>query len=163
MIETERLNIVPLATSQLRLWAEDIPALEDDLNCSYHAEPMEGAFLEIVRNQREIASNDEANFLFHTFWFLIRREDRTVVGSACFKGLPNDNNEVEIGYGLGAEFEHNGYMTEAIRVLCDWALAQEAVVHVIAETDIESPQSESVLTRCGFERHRQGETLWWRL
>ena len=33
------------------------------------------------------------------------KTDRIVVGSADFKGLPNAQGEVEIGYGLGKEFE----------------------------------------------------------
>ena len=48
--------------------------------------------------------------MWHSFFFIIRREDRVVVGSADFKDVPNKDGEVEIGYGLGKEYEHNGYM-----------------------------------------------------
>jgi len=163
IIETDRLYLFPLTARQLRLWVEDIPSLEMELDCRYCAEPMEGMFLDIVKGQIEITENDEANYLYHTFWFLIRKADRAVIGSADFKDVPNEDNEVEIGYGLGKAFEHNGYMTEAVQAMCDWALAQDKVSHVIAETDIDSSQSQSILKCCGFTQYKQNETMWWRL
>ena len=163
MLETERLYLVPLTASQLKLWIEDISSLEKELNCCYRAEPMEGIFLDIVKEQFVKTEEDEINYLFHSFWFLIRKTDRIVVGSADFKGLPSENNEVEIGYGLGKEYEHNGYMTEAVQAMCRWALGQENINHVIAETEIDGLQSQRILERCGFVPYKREETIWWRL
>ena len=161
--ETERLCLIPLTAKQLQLWVEDITTLEKELNCNYQAEPMEDLFLEIVKGQVKKTIDDEANYLYHTFWLLVRKTDRIVVGSADFKDVPNENGEVEIGYGLGKEFEHNGYMTEAVKTMCKWALEQNGVSHVIAETDIDSPASQNILKRCGFSLYKQADTCWWRL
>ena len=117
ILKTERLEVVPLLPNQLKLWVENIPKLEKDLNCSYQAEPMEGLFLEIVKGQLEKTEKYSSDYLWHSFWFLVRKSDRVVVGSADFKDIPNTDKEVEIGYGLGKEFEHNGYMTEAVQAL----------------------------------------------
>lgn len=163
MIETERLELYPLTPHQLKLWIEDIPALEKELNCSYEAEPMEGFLLEIVKGQLKITENDSVNYVWHSFWFLIRKTDRVVVGSADFKDIPNANKEVEIGYGLGKEFEHNGYMTEAVQAMCEWAMHQKNVSHVIAETDLDGFASQRVLKRCGFTESKRDKTVWWRL
>ncbi|MDF2571112.1 MAG: putative acetyltransferase [Sporomusa sp.] len=163
LIETDRLYLLPLTVHQFRLWIEDISVLEKDLNCSYRAEPLEGAFLDILKGQLEIAIKDELNYLYHSFWFIIRKTDRVVVGSADFKDVPNENNEAEIGYGLGKEYEHNGYMTEAVKAMCDWALTRETISHIIAETDIDSLKSHNILKRCGFLCYKQNDTLWWRL
>ena len=54
MLETERLELVPLRAELLRMWTEDIPGLEKRLGCSYKAEPMEGMFLHIVEEQLKI-------------------------------------------------------------------------------------------------------------
>lgn len=89
-IETDRLYLTPLTAQQLKLWVGDILSLEKELNCHYCAEPMEGIFLDIVKGQLEITAKDAANYLYHTFWFLIRKTDRVVVGSADFKNVPND-------------------------------------------------------------------------
>jgi len=163
MLQTERLELVALTPDQLKLWIENLPALEKELNCSYRAEPMEGFFLEIVRGQYEITRNDCDRYMWHSFFFIIRREDRVVVGSADFKDVPNKDGEVEIGYGLGKEYEHNGYMTEAAKAMCAWASEQTGVSTVLAETDLDGFSSHRVLERCGFKRDHEAETLWWRI
>lgn len=162
-IETKRLELVPLTPHQLQLWIEDIPALDQELNYSYQAEPMEGFFLDIVKGQLAITQNNPEQFLWHSFWFILRKTDRVVVGSADFKDIPDANQEVEIGYGLGKEFEHNGYMTEAVQTMCAWALEQETVSHIIAETDLDGYASQRILQRCGFVEDKRGDTIWWRL
>lgn len=163
MLYTERLELLPLNAGQLKLLVEDIAALEVELNCHYVAEPMEGIFLEIVKGQLAITQKDPTNFMWHSFWLLIRRSDRIVVGSADFKDIPNKYHEVEIGYGLGKSFEHNGYMTEAVKGMCIWAFTQEGVESVIAETDIDNLASQKILQRCGFIKYSQSESCWWRL
>ncbi|EDU38649.1 N-acetyltransferase [Clostridium sporogenes] len=163
LIQTERLELISLNLNQLKLWIEDISQLEKELDCSYKAESMEGFFLEVVKGQYEITQKDPNNYLWHSFFFLVRKDDRVVVGSADFKDIPNENGEVEIGYGLGKEFEHNGYMTEAVKAMCGWALKQNGVTSVIAETDLEGLASQKILKACGFKKDKEGETLWWRL
>ena len=163
IIKAERLELVPLLPYQLRLWVEDIAGLEKELNCSYQAEPMEGFFVEIVKGQLEKTEQQPSEYLWHSFWLLIRQSDRLVVGSADFKDRPDAAGEVEIGYGLGKDFERHGYMTEAVQAMCRWALAQENVSHIIAETDIDGIASQRILQRCGFVEIKRGTTIWWRL
>lgn len=163
MIETERLELYPLDARQLGLWVEDISKLEKELDCSYRAEPMEGVFLDIVKGQLKITESDPDHYMWHSFWFIVRKEDRTVVGSADFKNVPNTDREVEIGYGLGKEFEHHGYMTETVQAMCQWALRQEEVSHIIAETEMDGLASQRILQRCGFVEEKRDKTVWWRL
>ena len=163
MIQTERLELIPLTAQQLKLLVEDMPALEQELNCHYQAEPMEGFFLEIVKGQLAITEQDPENYLWHSFCLILRRHDRIVVGSADFKDVPNEAGEVEIGYGLGKPFEHSGFMTETVNAMCTWAMQQSGVSHVIAETDLDGLASQRILLRCGFHEYLRGDTVWWRL
>ncbi len=163
IFETDRLYLKPLTAHELRLWTENLPALELKLDISYRAEPVMGHFLDIVKGQLAYVEQDASNFLYYTFWFLIRKADRVVVGSADFKGGPDQNGEVELGYGLGREYEHNGYMTEAVQAMCRWALKQASVSRVIAETEAENLPSQRILERCGFRRFKQEGTIWWKL
>jgi RimJ/RimL family protein N-acetyltransferase len=162
-IETDRLFIKLLTLSQLRLWINEISTLEKELNCKYDAEPMEGVFLDIVKNQIKTIENDPKNCLYYSFWFIIRKIDRMVIGSMDFKNIPNEIKEVEIGYGLGKKYEHNGYMTEAVKSFCEWAISQENIKHIIAETEIENIPSQNILKRCGFAKYKQENTLWGKL
>lgn len=162
-LQTQRLLLLPLSASQLALLAEDIPALEKELAISYEAEPIEGIFLQIIKGQVAKVAQNEAEYLYHTFWLLVREQDRVVVGSADFKTPPNQLGEVEIGYGLGKNFEGNGYMTEAVKAICDWVLTQEGISHVVAETEPDNMPSQNVLIRCGFAQTKQEKNLWWKL
>ena len=162
-IQTERLELIPLTPQQLRLWIEDITRLELELNGIYQAEPMEGFFLNIVKGQLKITEMDPENYLWNTFWLMIRKTDRVVVGSADFKYLPDEREYTEIGYGLGKQFEHNGYMTEAVDAMCQWALEQDGVSHIIAETESDNLASQRILERCGFKQYKKADTIWWKL
>lgn len=163
IIETDRLDLIPLTVGQYHHWINNISILEKELSCSYQAEPLEGIFLNILKKQFVVAENDPEHYLFHTFWFLIRKTDRIVVGSADFKDLPNKQGEIEIGYGLGKKFEHKGYMTEATKAMCKWALTQGNASYVVAETEVENLASQNVLKRCGFKLYKQDDTCWWKL
>lgn len=163
MLETERLELVPLPAYELSLLIDDLPLLEQELNCSYQAEPICGSFRNILQGQRFFVENDPADFFWNSFWLIIRLSDRVVIGSADFKHFPDEKGETEIGYGLGKAFEHNGYMTETIQSMCSWALNQSELHAVIAETERDNLASQHVLQRCGFSEYKSGNTLWWRL
>ena len=161
ILQTERLELILLKPHQIKLWFKDISSLEKELNCSYKGEPMEGVFLDIVKKQYEAARKDPGHYIWHSFFLLVRKDDRIAVGSADFKDIANENGEVEIGYGLGQEFEHNGYMTETVKAMCEWALKQNGISSVIAETYLDNLTSQRILERCGFITYKVGDSLWW--
>jgi ribosomal-protein-alanine N-acetyltransferase len=163
MIETNRLELIPLTPNVLKLCVENIAGLEKEMNCSYQGEPLEGYLLAIVKSQLDLVQRDPDNYLWNSVWLLIRNTDRVVIGSAAFKNTPDEDMEVEIGYGLGKAFEHNGYMTEAVKAMCDWALKQGTIAHVIAETYLNGFASQRILKRCGFKEVRREKTIRWRL
>ena len=87
-------------------------------------------------------------------WFapwLMELKDRpgVVVGDFGFKGISPDGM-VEVGYGLREGFCGNGYMTEAVKVVSQWALSQPRVSRVEAETEADNSSSQKVLAACGF-------------
>ena len=162
-LETERLFLKLLTLPQLKLWVNNISILEVELNCKCNKESIDGFFLNIINNQIKIIENDLENYVYHSFWFIIRKEDKRVLGSIDYKNIPNEKKEVEIGYGLEKQFEHNGYMTEAVAAFCKMAFMDEKIETIIAETEIENITSYKVLERCGFKKYKEERTHWWRL
>lgn len=162
-IETERLTIIALTPEQLEKLVNSISQLENDLKCSYRAEKIEGIFREILLSQVKKSKEDRENYLWHSFWLIIRKMDNIVVGTIDFKNIPNEKMEVEIGYGLGKAYEHHGYMTETVQAICGWAKNQSGVKSIIAETELDNFPSERVLQRCGFIEYSRNATVWWRL
>ena len=160
-IETSRLRIFPLPLAQLRLWVEDLPALERSLGYAYRGVPVEKALGDA---RRLLAAAEEAGESpYHTVWMLVQREEGVIIGSAGFKGGPDEKGEVEIRYAMGKDYRRRGYMTEAVKAICCWALERPEGAHITAETDLVSYPSQRILERLGFQKYREEETLWWRL
>ena len=81
--------------------------------------------------------------------WMIERKDGTHIGELCFKGR-GDDGAVEIGYGISPEHWKQGYATEAVRAMTAWALSQNGVSCVTAETDDDNIASRRVLEKSGF-------------
>ncbi|HKF22714.1 MAG TPA: GNAT family N-acetyltransferase [Candidatus Angelobacter sp.] len=82
-------------------------------------------------------------------WFCILREPRILLGNAGFKGRPQAGT-VEIGYSMLETHQRNGYCTEAVRALLDWAFEKRGVQTVIAHTLPGLTPSIRVTEKCGF-------------
>lgn len=162
-IKTERLILHLLNPEELILLIEDINILEEKINIKYKGEPVKGIFKEIMSKQLQRCYKDKEAYLWNSFWLIIRKSDRVVVGSIGFKGKPNNEGEVEIGYGLSKEFEKNGYMTEVVKEICKWALEQDNVSSITAETDFDNFPSQKILIRCGFEKIEEKDIIIWKL
>ena len=87
-------------------------------------------------------------WLWYAIW-TIARKDGVPVGDLCFKGF-NPDGSVEIGYGILEEHRGRGYATEAVSAAVGWALSQEGVSRVEAETGQENRASQRILEKCGF-------------
>lgn len=89
------------------------------------------------------------------------RDTGLAIGGAGFKGPPDHDGCVEVGYGLAPSAQGKGYASEAVRALCERALAAGATA-VIAETHAGNVASERVLERCGFvvTSRTDGMTSW---
>lgn len=162
-LETEQLILRALTPDQLEKWVSDLPALEKELDCSYRADPVTGFFRDILASQAQAAARDPERYVWHSFFWMIRKTDRLVVGSADFKAPPDENGATEIGYGLDKAFQGMGYMTETVRAMCAWALGDGGAAEIIAETVRDNLPSQRVLTRCGFQKYQEGSSFWWRL
>jgi ribosomal-protein-alanine N-acetyltransferase len=87
-----------------------------------------------------------------------------VIGEVGFKGLPDSDGAVEIGYGLARSHRQLGYTTEAVRAMCAWARAQHGVKLIRAECFATNAGSIGVLRHAGFiERNSDDQMLRWEL
>lgn len=99
-------------------------------------------FLSLLRQ----AEADAAGF---GLWFCICRGPRALVGNVGFKGAPKEGS-IEIGYSMLEVHHRNGYCTEAVGALLDWAFQHQAVDTIAAHTVPTSRPSMRVLEKCGF-------------
>ena len=142
-VEPERMYLYPLSDEEMRLVIEK----ESDPE-------MKQAYTEMLEGS--LSNSDKR--IWYAIWNMeLKDESGIIVGDFCFKGL-SDDGVIEIGYGLKEEYRHYGYMTEAVKAITEWALSQENVKQVKAETDAENIASQKVLFRTGFIRNgKMGE------
>lgn len=106
--------------------------------------------------------NHDPTLLGWGLWLIHHVDQRTVIGSAGFKGKPDNTGMVEIGYGISATFRRQGYTFEAARALVDWAFAQPNVQRVTAEALYHNLGSLRILEKLGMTRTgRLGDYIRW--
>ena len=100
-------------------------------------------------HMRDGCRANPAQRLWYTNW-RIETRDGTPVGSLGFQGAPV-NGEAELGYGIGAAHQNQGYATEAVRAVMDWAFsACDELYFIMAEVEPDNAASRRVLEKLGF-------------
>jgi RimJ/RimL family protein N-acetyltransferase len=80
--------------------------------------------------------------------FLITLRDKTVIG-AC--GVVLQDEAPELGYWLGVPYWGNGYATEALHAVIDYAFTDLEHEALHAGARVTNPASRRVLEKCGFQ------------
>lgn len=79
------------------------------------------------------------------------------VGAGGFKGPPDGNGAVEIGYSVLPDFQRRGFATEATDGMVERAFGDPRVRLVVAQTLPELVPSIGVLAKVGFRFAGEGE------
>ena len=134
-IETERLFLYPISDEEMQTIIDN----EKDPE-------MKKAYSEMLQG----CLDSPKDRVWYATWNMeLKNEPKTIVGDLCFKGI-TDDGMVEIGYGLKEGYCGNGYMTEAVKAMTQWAISQDKVSRVEAETDPDNQPSKNVLEKVGF-------------
>ena len=150
-LESERLIVMPLTLEQMKLYILPDPALEQELGLIPDGRVVPERVKEVIETivlpQLNLAKEQ---YVFYTFWTIILKDEKKMVGDTMIKGLPDEQGTIEIGYGTYDKHQGNGYMTEAVGLLSDWALSHTCVKKVKAETRKENIASQKILKSNGF-------------
>lgn len=138
-LKTKRLHLVPMRRQELC----EIIAQEEDPE-------MKQAYREMLAG----LDADPAHALWNTPWAMLLKKEGTCIGDLGFKGAPKKGT-VELGYGVRKEYEGQGYTTEAVGAMIDWAFSQDGVYAIEAEAG--NAASAHILEKCGFQNAGDGE------
>jgi len=141
VIETQRLCIFPKSI-------EEMKAL-----CNIESDPeMKKAYSEMLDTMQKLNGREE----WGADWN-INLKTGVSVGDICFKGTLDAEGAVEIGYGIDETYRRMGYATEAVSGIVNWALTQDGVRLVTAQTEPSNKISQKVLLKNSFIRDGYGE------
>ena len=86
------------------------------------------------------------------FQFAIERKETVVLIGDCALMVEQDGLQAEIGFTLAREHWGNGYASEAVSRLLDYAFGDLGLHRVVAFTDHENEPSIALLERLGMRR-----------
>jgi len=81
-------------------------------------------------------------------WMITRKGEDRAIGAVDARVEIHAN----IGYVLARPYWNRGIMTEAVRAVVEWAMAQEEIIRVWAVCDVENVASARVLEKVGMQR-----------
>ena len=132
MISTPRLKLVPLTPGQLAMY------LDRDHDFNNLVAPSSREILTddlrraISMKLERMEVNPEEDLLWITYWLIVVLPDDFGAGMIGYKGAPDENGQVEIGYGIDREFQNRGYMTEAVKGMINWAFSDSRCTRIVA-------------------------------
>lgn len=166
MIETERLELRKAQVTHLEAFLESESKLAAMLGISIE----EGwlVFPEAVAYGIEYLKQNPDNGIWWMYFF-IHKADKRLIGNGGYKGKPDAEGMVEIGYAVAPGYEGRGLATEAARGMIDRAFEEPEVKMVDAHTLAEENASCGVLKKLGMkkiaEKHdpEDGDIWHWRV
>ena len=81
---------------------------------------------------------------------MIRRADQRVIGDVGFMGPPDETGAVSLLCAFAVPARGQGYATEALGALLEWASGQEGLTCVLADTTRSNHIARRLLERVGF-------------
>jgi ribosomal-protein-alanine N-acetyltransferase len=150
MIETERLRLIPFTRKHYdvilendnvalgKLLEVDTPESWTQFKDAREAVPALIGFFEALNGDLAWGS-----------YFIVLKNEHKLIGSCGFKGKPDFDNYVEIGYEVHPRFQSRGVGSEAAKSLVDFAFTKN-IDGVKAHTLREENNSVHILRKLGF-------------
>lgn len=163
-LSTPRLKLVALDLENLYHYVNHYGQVQENLGVIIHQEVLDWETQYAFREAHYKALNDPENILWYTSWEMVFIEENRIIGGICFKGPPNSNGEVEIGYGTDEPYWNKGLTSEALNALLDWAMKEEQLKAFLASTEYDNIPSQNLLKKFGFKPFEENRGLiWWRM
>ncbi|HEX7071744.1 MAG TPA: GNAT family N-acetyltransferase [Rhodothermales bacterium] len=152
MISTPRLHLIPATPAHLRAELEGRAAFEAAIGFAvpenWPPDLYDREATQYILGLLEQLPEPSPWWLYYVV--LRVEEGDVVVGTVGYKGDPDAEGIVEIGYGTLSQYRRRGIASEAARALVDRAFRDPAVKYVAAETFPDLIPSLGVMAKCGF-------------
>jgi ribosomal-protein-alanine N-acetyltransferase len=148
LITTPRLNLLCCSLEFLEQIIEGNDAVSNFLNVKV-ADRWSEFGIEPFRYSLEKIKAHEQDAKWWTY-LAILKEENILIGNGGFKGPPDQNGQVEIGYAIAIDYRNRGFATEMAQALIKFAFQHDEVKMVQAHTLAEENASGGVLRKCGM-------------
>jgi ribosomal-protein-alanine N-acetyltransferase len=148
-IDTERLQLITFTVEMMEAFLKGNNEIEKIT--PYRVAPEYP--LEVYKQFFEYKINRFRKYPFENEWegIIIHKEDNMIMGDMGFKGGPNDEGIIDLGYSIVPSYQGKGYATEMGKAMVDWGISQPNVNRVIAACNPDNFASIQVLEKIGFK------------
>ena len=87
-------------------------------------------------------------------WIILLKQTDEIIGT-CLIYYNDEENNWDISYNLGKVYWGNGYITEAMHRVMEYAINEITIKECIAIHAIENPESGRVIQNLGFEYEKE--------
>ncbi len=150
-IQTQRLELLPcsLEVAQAAI-AKNTPLVEKHLAAfvpeEWYTADVQG-FLPTYMKMLEA----DPSHLGYGVWLIIRTDDSTLIGDVSFGGKSEVEDSLELGYEVLRAYHNQGYATEAVQALVDFAFTQLEIKKVTAHTPEDNAASIQIMEKLGMQ------------
>lgn len=163
-LNTERLNILPLDEYNLELSISDFNKMEENLGLTITEKNIGTREKDVFKIRLKGVKSNSINYMWYTTWVIILKSENRIIGHIMLKGYPDENGEVIIGYYMQEQYRGRGYMSEAVKCICEWAFLNADVKCVVADTLKDNKISQRLLQKIGMVLYKEDdEWFWWKL
>ncbi|WP_394219822.1 GNAT family N-acetyltransferase [Halobacillus trueperi] len=148
-LKTERLQLFPITLDLAQTLMKNSLAFYYKFQLPWNKNWPHDGLKALMPMYAERLENDSDELGFGP-WVMIDSAGEHVLGDIGFKGKPDSEGNVEIGYHVVASERNYGYASEAVQTLCEWAFTHAEVKGIEAQCDKDNIPSQKVLINNGF-------------
>jgi [ribosomal protein S5]-alanine N-acetyltransferase len=160
---TPRLHLFPCSSALSPFVYSPKHAMESQLGGTFADDWLNGEGRDLIAYYVHWTELDPSLYGWG-LWFIQHRTSAVIFGSIGFKGKPNDDGMIEMGYGVSEDYRLQGFTFEAAQHMVAWAFGQPTVRQITAECLHDNQGSVRILEKLGMMRIGQdGEYIKWKL
>jgi [ribosomal protein S5]-alanine N-acetyltransferase len=95
------------------------------------------------------------DYLFHTIWLIINKENKLVSGHVFFSGSPNQCGEIELYTEIFDELNEHQFMRESLNAMIAWAAELDRIKLIRINIPVNNNALSQIMTESGFEKLAQ--------
>jgi RimJ/RimL family protein N-acetyltransferase len=147
LIRTQRLDLYCLTQDELFAMGS-----EEDIFANRSFENPHGVITgeNLPRANRVQDVREHPENIRWYYRMIVDRERNIAVGSVSFHGAPDERGMIEIGIGIAAPERGQGFASEAITGMWDWAAHQPGVKFLRYTVSPENVESIAIIKNFGF-------------
>lgn len=155
-LSTKRIDIVPLNLQEMKILIESRREYEQHANLAISGIEVPGVYREeikeLMEREPQCWTSKNKEYIFHTLWLMISREQKRIVGQFYINGRPNEQGEVEIFFEIESPFRRKGIATEVMLTILEWGCKTKSFRKVLIEADEHNKAAMASLHKLKFRR-----------